>query len=49
MGIRLVASVYSGLAFLAVAICLAFYPMTQAKTRQMADELAERRKKFGSA
>jgi glycoside/pentoside/hexuronide:cation symporter, GPH family len=48
MGIRLVASVYAGLAFLAVAICLAFYPMTQAKTRQMADELAERRKKFSS-
>ena len=49
MGIRLVASVYAGLAFLAVAICLVFYPMTQAKTRVMADELAERRKKFESA
>ena len=40
------ASVWAGLAFFATAICLIFYPMTQAKTRKMADELAERRKKF---
>jgi GPH family glycoside/pentoside/hexuronide:cation symporter len=49
MGIRLVASVYAGLAFLATATCLIFYPMTQAKTQQMADELTERRKKFAVA
>jgi len=48
MGIRLVASVYSGLAFLATAICLLFYRMTQAKTQEIADELAERRKGFAA-
>jgi sugar (glycoside-pentoside-hexuronide) transporter len=48
MGIRLVASVYSGLAFLATALCLIFYPLTRSKTQEIADELAERRKKFGS-
>jgi glycoside/pentoside/hexuronide:cation symporter, GPH family len=47
-GILNVASIFSGLAFLAVAICLIFYPMTQAKTRQMADELAERRRKLAT-
>ncbi len=48
MGIRLVASVYSGLAFFATALCLVFYPLTHAKTQQIADELAERRTKFVS-
>ena len=48
MGIRLVASVYSGLAYFATALCLIFYPLTRAKTQQIADELTERRKKFGS-
>jgi len=48
MGIRLVASVYSGLAYFATAVCLIFYPLTRAKTQQIADELIERRKKFGS-
>ena len=46
MGIRLTASIYSGLAFLATAICLAFYPITQSKNQAIADELAERRKRF---
>jgi len=48
MGIRLVASVYSGLAYFATALCLIFYPLTRVKTQQIADELTERRKKFGS-
>ena len=45
-GILLVASVYSGLAFFATAVCLIFYPITRAKNREIADELAERRLKF---
>ncbi len=32
-GIRLVASVYSGLAFFATAVCLLFYPITRSKNR----------------
>ena len=48
MGIRLVASVYAGLAFFATALCLIFYPLTRAKTQEIADELSERRKKFAS-
>ena len=45
-GILMVASVYSGLAFFATAVCLVFYPITRAKNREIADELAERRLKF---
>jgi sugar (glycoside-pentoside-hexuronide) transporter len=45
-GILLVASVYSGLAFFATAVCLIFYPITRAKNQAIADELAERRLKF---
>jgi GPH family glycoside/pentoside/hexuronide:cation symporter len=45
-GIRMVASAYAGLAYLATAVCLIFYPITRAKNREIADELAERRLKF---
>ena len=45
-GILLTASIYAGLAFLATATCLFFYPITRAVNQQIADELAERRKGF---
>ena len=45
-GILLTASVYAGLAFLAAAALLFFYPLTSEKTKSIADELTERRKSF---
>jgi glycoside/pentoside/hexuronide:cation symporter, GPH family len=45
-GIRLTASVYSGLAFFAVAACLFFYPISQQMNRTISDELAGRRKLY---
>jgi sugar (glycoside-pentoside-hexuronide) transporter len=48
-GIRLIASVYAGAFFLAVALCLVFYPISRQENKKIADELAERRKSFGSA
>ena len=48
-GIRLTASVYSGLAFAATAVCLFFYPITKDLNRKIADDLTERRKKYASA
>ena len=48
LGIRLTASVYAGLAFLATAACLFFYPITKELNRQIADELTERRKGYAS-
>jgi sugar (glycoside-pentoside-hexuronide) transporter len=45
-GIRMVASVYAGLAFFATALCLFFYPITKELNRKIADELAARRLKF---
>jgi sugar (glycoside-pentoside-hexuronide) transporter len=47
-GILLTASIYAGLAFIAVAVCLFFYPISREKSRQIADELTERRKAFGA-
>ena len=47
-GIRMVASVYSGLAFFGTAVCLLFYSITRAKTQEIADELTERRKGFAA-
>jgi Na+/melibiose symporter-like transporter len=47
-GILLTASVYAGLAFFATAACLFFYPITREVNQQIANELAERRKAFGS-
>jgi sugar (glycoside-pentoside-hexuronide) transporter len=48
-GIRLIAAIVSGAAFLAVAICLLFYRIDKKLNLEIADELAERRKSFGSA
>jgi sugar (glycoside-pentoside-hexuronide) transporter len=48
-GIRLIASVYAGAFFLAVALCMAFFPISREVNQKIADELAERRKSFGSA
>jgi sugar (glycoside-pentoside-hexuronide) transporter len=48
-GIRLIASVYAGAFFLAVALCLLFYPISRQVNQKIADELAERRKGFSSA
>jgi glycoside/pentoside/hexuronide:cation symporter, GPH family len=48
LGIRLTASVYAGLAFLATAGCLFFYPITKELNRQIADDLSERRKGYAS-
>jgi Na+/melibiose symporter-like transporter len=45
-GILLTASVYSGLAFFATAVCLVFYGITPAKNQTISEELAERRKGF---
>ena len=46
MGILSTASIYAGLAFFAVAVCLFFYPISREGNQKIADELAERRKKF---
>jgi GPH family glycoside/pentoside/hexuronide:cation symporter len=48
-GILLTGSVYAGLAFLAAAACLFFYPLSAEQTRAMANELTVRRKAFVSA
>ena len=47
-GIRLIASVYAGAFFLAVALCMAFYPISRQVNQKIADELVERRKGFSS-
>jgi glycoside/pentoside/hexuronide:cation symporter, GPH family len=49
LGIRMTASVYAGLAFIAAAICLIFYPITREANQKIADELDERRKKYAPA
>jgi GPH family glycoside/pentoside/hexuronide:cation symporter len=49
LGIRMIASVASGATFLAVAACLLFYRIDKKLNLTIADELAERRKSFGSA
>jgi Na+/melibiose symporter-like transporter len=48
-GIRMIASVYAGVTFLAVALCLLFYPISRQLNQKIADELAERRKGFSSS
>jgi glycoside/pentoside/hexuronide:cation symporter, GPH family len=45
-GIVLTGSVYAGLAFLASAACFLFYPISREGNKQIAAELAERRKGF---
>jgi sugar (glycoside-pentoside-hexuronide) transporter len=47
-GILLTASIYAGLAFFAVATCLLFYPISREGNQKIANELAERRKRFAS-
>jgi GPH family glycoside/pentoside/hexuronide:cation symporter len=45
-GILLTASVYAGLAFLAAAVCMFFYPISRELNQEIANELTERRKGF---
>jgi sugar (glycoside-pentoside-hexuronide) transporter len=47
-GILLTASVYAGLAFLAAAVCMFFYPITRELNQEIANELTERRKGFSA-
>jgi sugar (glycoside-pentoside-hexuronide) transporter len=47
-GILMTASVYAGLAFLAAAVSMFFYPITRELNQEIASELAERRKGFKS-
>ncbi|MGA8110523.1 MAG: MFS transporter [Acidobacteriaceae bacterium] len=46
LGIRLTASVWSGLFFFAAAICLFFYPISRQINKTISDELAGRRKLY---
>jgi sugar (glycoside-pentoside-hexuronide) transporter len=48
-GIRLTASVYSGAAFLAAAVCLLFYGINMKLNLTISNDLAERRKGYSSA
>jgi len=48
MGIRLIASVYSGTAFLICAVCLLFYGITMKLNMTISHDLAERRKGYSS-
>jgi sugar (glycoside-pentoside-hexuronide) transporter len=49
LGIRMIASVWSGAAFLAAAVCLLFYSITMKLNMTISNELAERRKGFSSS
>jgi Na+/melibiose symporter-like transporter len=46
LGIRLIASVYSGAAFLAAAVCLIFYGINMKLNLTISHDLSERRKSF---
>ena len=48
LGIRLTASVYSGAAFIAAAVCLMFYSISMKLNLTISQDLAERRKKFSA-
>jgi Na+/melibiose symporter-like transporter len=48
-GFRLTSSIYCGVLFAICTLLLMVYPLNKRTTIQMADELAERRKKFASA
>ena len=48
-GIVFTASIYAGLCFLAAAACLFFYPLSRELTKSIANDLAERRKRFAPA
>jgi len=47
-GVVLTGSLYAGLLFLIAAALLLIYPLNRAENRKIADELAERRKKFAT-
>jgi Na+/melibiose symporter-like transporter len=47
-GIIMTASVWSGAAFFATAVCLFFYPISREVNQKIANELAERRKGFAA-
>jgi GPH family glycoside/pentoside/hexuronide:cation symporter len=47
-GIKLCATVYSGIPFALGVACMFFYPITKELNLRIGDELAERRKKFSS-
>jgi len=46
LGIQLTPSIFAGLAFLGATVCLYFYPITREMNHKIANDLAERRKKF---
>lgn len=48
-GITMIAAVWSSAAFLATAVCLLFYGINMKQNLAISNELAERRKSFGSA
>jgi Na+/melibiose symporter-like transporter len=48
LGIRLTASVYSGAAFLAAAVCLLFYSINMKLNLTISHDLSERRKGFSA-
>jgi GPH family glycoside/pentoside/hexuronide:cation symporter len=48
LGIRLIASAFSGAAFLAAAVCLLFYGITMKLNMTISHDLSERRKDFSS-
>lgn len=48
-GILLTASIYAGLAFLAAAVCMFFYPISREGNQQIADELAARRNRLSTS
>ncbi len=47
-GILMTGGIYAGVTFLVVAAFLLLYPLDRARTQQIANELAERRKKFAA-
>ncbi len=48
LGIRMIAAVWSGAAFLAAAVCLLFYGIDKKLNLTISNELTERRKSFGN-
>jgi GPH family glycoside/pentoside/hexuronide:cation symporter len=47
-GILLTASIYAGLAFFAVAVCIIFYPLSREESQRIANDLTERRRSYSS-
>ena len=48
LGIRLIASAYAGAAFLASAVCLAFYGINMKLNMTISQELSDRRRGFSA-